>query len=101
MPGCILIINEIKQVTDWSKAGSLRSRITKAWMVGMGFSEPRTMATKRGFVDIESGMIAIGDLDSLKESNRNWCKKMKSANCALILRQKRPTFLQNHNQKLV
>ena len=80
MPACIRIINDIKKVTDWSKAGSLRSRITKAWMVGKGFSEPQTIASKSGFVDIESGMITIGDLDSLKETNRNWCKKMKSAN---------------------
>jgi hypothetical protein len=80
MPRCIRIVNDIKQFTDWSKASSLSSRITKAWMIGMGFSEPRTMASKRGFVDIESGMIAIGDLDSLKEINQNWCKKMKSAN---------------------
>ena len=81
MPKCILIINEIKQVTAWSKAGSLRSRITKAWMLGMGFSEPRTLASKRGFVDIESGIIAIGDPDSLKETNQNWRKKLESANC--------------------
>ena len=81
MPQCILIINEIKQVTAWSKADSLRSRITKAWMLGMGFSEPRTLTSKRGFIDIESGMIAIGDPDSLKEINQNWRNKMKSASC--------------------